>query len=322
MGLLPLGDFRHSLVCPRCRSPLLDGPHGYLCGNASCEYAHGDAFPVVAGRPVLVDFERSLLTRAVVVNTATASVVPRRPQGTWKQRVRDFILGTNPVARARAERFRTLLRQSSPRPAVLVVGGGTVGSGAESLYEDRELGLIGFDVYGSNQVQFIADGHSIPLRDGSVDGVWVQAVLEHVLDPWQVVAEIHRVLKPDGLVYAETPFMQQVHEGPFDFTRFTESGHRWLFRYFTALDSGAVQGPGTQMLWSIDHLARSLFRSRRAGHVAKLLFFWLRFLDRVCSARFAIDDASCCSFLGRRAEQAMSPKEVVGWYKGAQYAGS
>ena len=35
----------------------------------------------------------------------------------------------------------------------------------------------------------------------------VQAGLEHVRDPWQVVAEIHRVLKDDGLVYAETPFM-------------------------------------------------------------------------------------------------------------------
>jgi len=56
----------------------------------------------------------------------------------------------------------------------------------------------------------------------------VQAGLEHVRDLWQVVAEIHRVLKDDGLVYAETPFMQQVHEGPYDFTRFTESGHRYL----------------------------------------------------------------------------------------------
>jgi 2-polyprenyl-3-methyl-5-hydroxy-6-metoxy-1,4-benzoquinol methylase len=43
--------------------------------------------------------------------------------------------------------------------------------------------------------------------DGTCDAVVVQAVLEHVLQPDVVVAEIHRVLRPDGLVYAETPFM-------------------------------------------------------------------------------------------------------------------
>jgi ubiquinone/menaquinone biosynthesis C-methylase UbiE len=32
--------------------------------------------------------------------------------------------------------------------------------------------------------------------------VWIQAVLEHVLDPPIVVAEIYRVLRPGGLVYA------------------------------------------------------------------------------------------------------------------------
>src|SRR5690606_38382329 len=107
------------------------------------------------------------------------------------------------------------------------------------------------DVYSSPEVDFIADGHEIPIRSGSVDAVIVQAVLEHVLDPQKVVDEIHRVLKPQGLVYAETPFMQQVHEGPYDFTRFTESGHRWLFRRFARIDSGALRGPGTALLWSV-----------------------------------------------------------------------
>ncbi len=84
--------------------------------------------------------------------------------------------------------------------------------------------IAAFDIYYSANVQFIADAHSILLRDASVDAVVIQAVLEHVLDPQQVVDEIWRVLKPSGLVYAETPFLQHVHEGAYDFTRFTESG--------------------------------------------------------------------------------------------------
>ena len=115
---------------------------------------------------------------------------------------------------------------------MVVVGGGANQHGLDRLYQDPSINVIGFDIYGSDLVQFIADGHSIPLASGSVDAVVVQAVLEHVLDPPQVVREIHRVLRPDGIVYAETAFMQQVHEGAYDFTRYTESGHRWLFRDF------------------------------------------------------------------------------------------
>ena len=52
------------------------------------------------------------------------------------------------------------------------------------------------------------------------------------MDPNKVAAEIFRVLSSDGIVYAETPFLQESHEEPYDFTRFTELGHRWLFRNF------------------------------------------------------------------------------------------
>ncbi|CAH2407660.1 hypothetical protein MES5069_620012 [Mesorhizobium escarrei] len=34
--------------------------------------------------------------------------------------------------------------------------------------------------------------------------------------------------------------MQQVHEGAYDFTRFTELGHRWLFRRFETISRGAL----------------------------------------------------------------------------------
>ena len=69
----------------------------------------------------------------------------------------------------------------------------------------------------------IADAHYIPFRDGSFQGVLIQAVLEHVIEPEKVVGEIHRVLAKDGVVYSEI-FMQQVHEGAFDITRFSISG--------------------------------------------------------------------------------------------------
>ena len=186
-------------------------------------------------------------------------------------------------------------------PRILVIGGGTVGDGLEALYADERVDLIAFDVYASTNVQLVADGHRIPLADGCVDGVIIQAVLEHVLEPAVVVGEIHRVLRDGGVVYADTPFMQQVHEGPYDFTRFTESGHRYLFRDFEQVESGQVAGAGTSLRWSINYFVRALTRSVTLGRIAGLAFFWLSHVDRFLDPRHSLDGANSVYFLGRKA---------------------
>ena len=120
-------------------------------------------------------------------------------------------------------------------------------------------------------------------------------------------------------MYAETPFLQHVHAGAHDFTRFTLSGHRFLFRRFDELDAGVVAGPGTQLLWSLDHLARSLTRSQLVGSGGPAADVWLRLLDGVADERFAADAASAVFFLGRRGSgPGIGPAGIVGYYRGAQ----
>jgi len=63
--------------------------------------------------------------------------------------------------------------------------------------------------------------HDLPFENNSFDGVIAQAVLQYVVEPSGCLHEIERVLKPRGLVYAESAFMQQVVHGRYDFTRFT-----------------------------------------------------------------------------------------------------
>jgi SAM-dependent methyltransferase len=57
---------------------------------------------------------------------------------------------------------------------------------------ERFRGRIGF---------LCADGEQLPLPDGSVDIVVFNHIYEHVVDADAVVAEIHRILRPEGLVY-------------------------------------------------------------------------------------------------------------------------
>lgn len=185
------------------------------------------------------------------------------------------------------------------------------------MYADSTIELVAFDIYMSPFVQFIGDGHSIPLADGSFDGVVVQAVLEHVLEPFTVAGEIHRVLRDGGIVYADTPFMQQVHEGPYDFSRFSDSGHRYLFRGFERIDSGLIAGAGTALMWSIRCYARALTRSVVLGGLIGHCFFWLRFTDGILDPRFSLDAASSVFFLGRKHATSITQADLISYYQGA-----
>lgn len=310
------------LICPRCSSPIHSSEKSFVCADANCQYSN-DPFPIVAGIPALIDFENSVINGTRLSATDGDSDV-KRDRSRLKEMVGALVAGKNKIAPRVVGRMLDLLKSdldgasagTSRRIRILVVGGATVGSGLESLYANREIDLIAFDVYSSQFVQFVADAHSIPLADSSVDGVIVQAVLEHVTDPLVVADEIHRVLRNRGIVYADTPFMQQVHEGAYDFTRFTDSGHRYLFRRFEHIDSGAVAGAGTALAWSIEYFVRALTRSMRVGRLSRLCFFWLRFTDMLLDSKYSLDAASGVYFLGRKSKQSIGQEAIIKYYQG------
>jgi len=303
-----------ALICPTCGSTIERVGADWRCSAASCSNSV-TPFAVAAGVPAFVDFEQSVLSREALASTDAASLVTRTERPGLVKRM---LHPANHTAPRIAATMLDLLLADQPqrKPRILVIGGGTVGNGLETLYADDRGDIVGFDVYASDHTQFVADGHRIPLADGSVDGVIIQAVLEHVLEPVVVVAEIRRVLRAGGLVYADTPFMQQVHEGPYDFTRFTESGQRYLFRDFDEIESGMVAGAGTSLRWSIQYFVRALSRSIAIGRIAGLLFFWLSHLDRFLDPKHSLDGANSVYFLGRRGSRVMTPREAIEHYLG------
>jgi SAM-dependent methyltransferase len=65
------------------------------------------------------------------------------------------------------------------------------------------------------------DGLSLPVRDNWATTVLLTEVLEHTPEPGVVLAEIQRVLDPQGSLYFTVPFLWPVHDAPHDQYRYT-----------------------------------------------------------------------------------------------------
>ena len=305
------------LRCPTCGGTLATE-----ASSLACEGTCGTRFPVVGGVPVLINEANSIFKIADVTENRSTYTHPASP---LKRAASRFLpdISLNAVAATNYKRFGKLLLANSPAPRVLVIGGRVPGAGMDSILSQPLIEFVDTDITFGPRTQLICDAHDLPFASGSFDGIIVQAVLEAVVDPYRCVAEAHRVLKEAGLVYAETPFMQQVHAGRYDFTRFTHLGHRRLFRSFDEIDSGVVCGPAMALSWSVQYLLYSAVTSRRARRAVtlatRLLLFWLKYLDLFLNKKpGALDAASGYYFLGRRSNHVLSDRDLIKQYRGLQ----
>lgn len=313
------------VCCPKCKSDLASTNEDYLsCTNGAC----CTVFPVSNGVPVLINESRSIFRIQQLIDRkrpqpeASTAIGRLRREVVKKKNAIVPEISKNVGAKRNYPRVESLLLSKTPNPKVLVIGGGELGQGLDTIMQSPSIEFVETDVTFGARVSLICDAHDLPFAESSFDGVISQAVLEHVVDPYSCVEEIHRVLNTDGLVYAETPFMQQVHGGAHDFTRFTHLGHRRLFRGFAEVDSGVVCGPGMALAWAYKYFFQSFVTSRRASALlsdfASLTSFWLKFFDRYLANKpGALDAASAYYFLGRKSAVSLSDEELIRVYRGA-----
>jgi ubiquinone/menaquinone biosynthesis C-methylase UbiE len=85
----------------------------------------------------------------------------------------------------------------------------------------------------------------LPLADNCIHAVHCEAVFERLEDPHDAAGELFRVMKPGGLAYICTPFLQPFHGYPSHFQNFTHLGQKRLFERagFTVLEHGVCVGP-------------------------------------------------------------------------------
>ena len=209
-----------------------------------------------------------------------------------------------------------LLLREYKTPKVLVIGGRIFGKGIDVLVDNPLMTVLETDIQFGPRAKIICDAHSLPFDKQSFHAVVIQAVLEHVLEPGHCVDEVYRVLVNRGFVYAETPFMQQVHGYPYDFARYTYLGHRRLLRKFEEVDSGAVAGPGTALTWAWEYFLQSfsdrIMLKAVLRRLARFTGFWFKYFDYFLLAKKgSLDGASANYFLGRKSDEVLSDRELL-----------
>lgn len=122
-----------------------------------------------------------------------------------------------------------------------------IGSGIKVIRE----GVINVDLVQHPNVSVVADVHQLPFETGSVDAVIAEMLLEHLERPEVAVAEMHRVLKQDGLLYITVPFMLGFHSSPGDYQRWTTAGLRKLLSGFEEKRLGVAMGPTNSLTYAL-----------------------------------------------------------------------
>jgi len=297
------------LACPSCRSSLTHDGEALTCDGCRQRFRVDGSVPILlaAESAEMIDGFRDVaenvkLRRAFGRSPALLRLIDiiRPPHPFWYMRRK--------VSHAQRVAF-TLLAERQPAsddPIYLDIGSGILGgANASGLSSNIRRHTIPLEIAPTAGVGVVGDAHRLPFRDGSVDGLLIQGVLEHVLDPEQIVGEIFRVLKPGAPVFAEVPFIQHYHLDPVDFRRWTHYGFAHLFRQFVQESAGVCAGPASALADMLTEFPALLFSSPALYWGVKTVSGWvfapLQFLDAIwSSARRAHVMAGAVYFLGSK----------------------
>lgn len=106
-----------------------------------------------------------------------------------------------------------------------------------------------FDIVDTYGPDFVGDitKHNSDIPDLFFDCIFCMDVLEHVLNPFEAVAELRRILKDGGYLILSSPLNLRIH-GPIpDCWRFTEHGYKSLLRDFDIVQIDILETPGRDL---------------------------------------------------------------------------
>lgn len=94
------------------------------------------------------------------------------------------------------------------------------------------LEFIGCDLGQGDGVDVLENAENLSFDSRSIGTILILDTLEHVQNPFSVMDEIHRVLKPGGAVIMSSVMAWPIHDYPHDYWRFTPQSFELLLQQF------------------------------------------------------------------------------------------
>jgi len=272
---------------------MTDIENGLKCTSCSQVYAISNGVPLLQtpeSEGILAEFrqdaENVLLRRALEASPWKLRLIEaiRPPHPFWFMRRK--------ISRVQREAFSKLatLNSGQEDTVFIDIGSGILGGlNATGLSQWVRERIVPIEIAPTAGVGVVGDAHYLPFANESIDGVLIQGVLEHVLDPERIVNEIYGVLRPGAPVFAEVPFLQHYHLDPVDFRRWTHFGFAHLFKRFTEKSAGTCAGPATTLTDMLTEFPALLFKSPSMYWTVKTISGWIfspvQLLDAVWAGR-------------------------------------
>ena len=275
------------LACPDCRRRLNEQGERLVC--ETCE----QSFPVAAGGSLPILFSR----HSELASDSYATWRPSAAKGTKVKGYRE--------ARRLPATSVSKLSEGPWRKFLEAVGEGrllNIGSGQKSVTTNLQR-WVNLDIAPHNNVDVVGDGHWLPFADNSFDAVVSKNVFAYLKNPFQVGAEINRVLRPGGLMWCNEAFaLPRSLSPPRDCFRYAPDGFQAVFAPQETVDVGAALGPFAVIGRYAEFAAEALFPGK-AGFASRWCTAWalqpFKYLDDWIVKR-SPEAATAFYFIGRK----------------------
>lgn len=296
------------IVCPDCHNKLIDQDSCLICSKC------GAQFPVVDSIPILIG-TNSVFSINQIVATNQTYYSEKIADNSFKKRIRRRLPKLTGTRNKSADDLRVKsVLDSMPAPVRgLQVGAGENPKAIADLFPGVEW--LNSDVDLSYKPHIIADVTALPVTNGSLDVVYADQVLEHVIDIRKAAEEIQRVLRVGGILVVGIPFMYPFHGVPYDFFRVTPCGIRALFTQTESIHIGRGSGAWAALALQMESRLINLSSQRRVRMVAsamsRFLFSGLKYFDGKSSDKRNMVSCASVTYLGRKVPKPFTPQEIM-----------